>query len=187
MRIDYDCKQLVRLREELGLDIDDGLAASMSLTTKHLIALEKNDVSFYRSEVLFLTSLKKYITLLGGNPKVMIKNLKELEQRKLIKKIEQPSQKRSWWQKIADDWLLQRLLITAETDFSLVISIIYHYLGVSLKFLQVIKEGNKMKVIDLLKKYFKSLRKGKKKEQGKIYKKITKKSLKGKNTAVIKK
>lgn len=44
-----------------------------------------------------------------------------------------------------------------------------------------------MKVIDLLKKYFKSLRKGKMKEQGKIYKKITKKSLKGKNTAVIKK
>jgi len=36
----------------------------------------------------------------------MIKNIKELEQRKLIKEIEQPSQKRSWWQKIADDWLL---------------------------------------------------------------------------------
>ena len=106
MRIDYDCKQLVRLREEKDLDIDDGLAASMSLTTNHLIALEKNDVSFYRSEVLFLTSLKKYITLLGGNPKVMIKNIKELEQSKLIKEIEQPSQKRSWWQKIADDWLL---------------------------------------------------------------------------------
>jgi len=106
MRIDYDCKQLVRLREEKGLDIDDWLAASMSLSTNHLIALEKNDVSFYRSEVLFLTSLKKYITFLGGNPKIMIKNIKELEQRKLIKEIEQPSQKRSWWQKIVDDWLL---------------------------------------------------------------------------------
>ena len=44
-----------------------------------------------------------------------------------------------------------------------------------------------MKVIDLLKKYFKSLRKGKKKNERKLYKKITKKSLKGKNTAVIKK
>ena len=32
--------------------------------------------------------------------------IKELEQSKLIKEIEQPSQKRSWWQKIADDWLL---------------------------------------------------------------------------------
>jgi len=54
MRIDYDCKQLVRLREEKGLDIDDWLAASMSLSTNHLIALEKNDVSFYRSEIFFL-------------------------------------------------------------------------------------------------------------------------------------
>lgn len=106
MRIDYDCKQLVRLREELGLVINDGLAASMSLTTNHIIALEKNDVSFYRSEILFYTSLKKYISLLGGNPKVMIKNIKELEQRKLTKEIEQPSQKKSWWKKIADDWLL---------------------------------------------------------------------------------
>lgn len=106
MRIDYDCKQLVRLREELGLDIDDGLAASMSLTTKHLIALEKNDVSFYRSEVLFLTSLKKYITLLGGNPNVMIKNIKELEQSKLTKEIEQPSQKKSFFRKFVDNWLL---------------------------------------------------------------------------------
>ncbi|MDC0626547.1 hypothetical protein OAO78_02670 [Methylophilaceae bacterium] len=106
MKIDYDCKQLIRLREEKGFDVDGSLAATMSLTTNHLIALEKNNVSFYRSEVLFLTSLKKYITLLGGNPKVMIKNIKELEQRKLTKEIEQPSQKRSWWKKIADDWLL---------------------------------------------------------------------------------
>jgi hypothetical protein len=48
-------------------------------------------------------------------------------------------------------------------------------------------ERNKMKVVTLLKEYFKSLRFGKKKEQRKIYKKITQKSLKGKNTAVIKK
>jgi hypothetical protein len=48
-------------------------------------------------------------------------------------------------------------------------------------------ERNKMKVVTLLKEYFKSLRFGKKKEQRKIYKKITKKSLKGKNTVVIKK
>ena len=73
MRIDYDCKQLIRLREEKGLAVDDSLAAMMSLTRAHLVALEKNDVTFYRSEILFYTSLKKYITLLGGNPKVMIK------------------------------------------------------------------------------------------------------------------
>ena len=106
MKIDYDCKQLIRLREEKGLDVDGSLAATMSLTINHIISLEKNDVSFYRSEVLFFTSLKKYITLLGGNPKVMIKNIKQLEQKKLTKEIEQPSQKKSWWKKIADDWLL---------------------------------------------------------------------------------
>ena len=106
MKIDYDCKQLIRLREEKGFDVDGSLATTMSLTTNHLIALEKNDVSFYRSEILFYTSLKKYISLLGGNPNVMIKNIKEIERDKLIKEIEQPSQKKSWWKKIADDWLL---------------------------------------------------------------------------------
>ena len=42
-----------------------------------------------------------------------------------------------------------------------------------------------MKTIELLKKYYKSLRGKKLKLQEKLYKKITEKSLKGKNTSPI--
>jgi cytoskeletal protein RodZ len=106
MKIEYDCKQLVRLREEKGLEINDDLGSSMAMTKNHITALEKNDVKFYPSEKLFYTSLKKYILFLGALPQVLIKNHKELEKKIVVARTEQPNLKKSWYRKFVDNWLL---------------------------------------------------------------------------------
>jgi len=59
MIIDYDCKYLVELRKSKDLNIDH-LSHIMALSNQHIIALEKNDINFYRSETLFFFFKKIY-------------------------------------------------------------------------------------------------------------------------------
>tara|TARA_B100000035_G_scaffold313336_1_gene326811 strand:+ start:8363 stop:8683 length:321 start_codon:yes stop_codon:yes gene_type:complete len=106
MMIDYDCKHLAELRESKGLNIDDSLSHRMALSTQHIIALEKNDINFYRSETLFISSLKKYIELLGERPSELIRNLDDLEKKINIKRVKQPNTKKNWLQKFSEDWLI---------------------------------------------------------------------------------
>lgn len=106
MMIDYDCKYLTELRESKGLTIDNFLSHRMALSTQHIIALEKNDINFYRSETLFLSSLKKYIEFLGERPSELIKNLDDLEKKINIKRVKQPNTEKNWLQKFREDWLI---------------------------------------------------------------------------------
>ena len=106
MMIDYDCKYLTELRESKGLTIDNFLSHRMALSTQHIIALEKNDINFYRSETLFISSLKKYIEFLGERPSELIKNLDDLEKKINIKRVKQPKTKKNWLQKFREDWLI---------------------------------------------------------------------------------
>lgn len=106
MNIEYDCKQLIKLRESKGIDLNDRLAYEMTLSINHLIALEKNDINFYRSKTLFYTSLKKYIEFLGVGPNVLIKNIDDIEKNLNIIKVKQPKTKTNWLQKFIDNWLI---------------------------------------------------------------------------------
>ena len=78
----------------------------MTLSINHLIALEKNDINFYRSKTLFYTSLKKYIEFLGASPNELIKNIDEIEKHLNIIKVKQPKFKTSWLQKFRENWLI---------------------------------------------------------------------------------
>lgn len=114
MNIEFDCKQLIELRERNDIDLNDQLAYEMTLSINHLIALEKNDINFYRSKTLFYTSLKKYIEFLGASPNELIKNIDEIEKHlNIIKvkqlniiKVKQPKLKTSWLQKFRENWLI---------------------------------------------------------------------------------
>ena len=105
MIINYDCKYLVGLRESKDLNIDH-LSHTMALSNQHIIALEKNDINFYRSETLFFSSLKKYIELLGERPREIIKNFDDLEKKLNIKRVKQPNKEKNWLQKFREDWLI---------------------------------------------------------------------------------
>lgn len=106
MNIEFDCKQLIELRERNNIDLNDQLAYEMTLSINHLIALEKNDINFYRSKTLFYTSLKKYIEFLGASPNELIKNIDEIEKHLNIIKVKQPKTKKNWLQKFREDWLI---------------------------------------------------------------------------------